>query len=60
VEALTAALTRLASDAALRRRLADGGRARGEAAFTIEETARRYEALYRALVERDRSANSAT
>jgi glycosyltransferase involved in cell wall biosynthesis len=59
-EALTAALTRLASDAALRRRLADGGRARVEAAFTIEETARRYEALYRELVERDRSVNSAT
>lgn len=59
-DALAEALTRLASDAALRRRLADGGRARVETEFTIEQTARRYEALYGELVERDRSVNSAT
>jgi glycosyltransferase involved in cell wall biosynthesis len=51
-EALTRALRRLADSPELRERLARAGRARAEAEFQPERSARRYVALYQQLAER--------
>ena len=49
--ALAAALTRLATDPALRRRLAGAARNRVEQRFSLEKCVARYEKLYRAMIE---------
>jgi glycosyltransferase involved in cell wall biosynthesis len=49
VDALARALTRLAGDGGLRRKLGDGGRARAERLFSIERYVERVSAVYDAL-----------
>ena len=49
--ALAAALSRLANDAILRRRLADAARLRVEQRFSLEACVDSYEKLYRGMME---------